>query len=140
MESIVDRESRWPTQLSSVNVRRVKAHALGAIAVALALLGATGCPSARSDDGGMPMDAFEDATVPDAGMPDMGFAKDAGDAGLADTGTTAVRTVRSGSFAPSLGIGKNSARSVQGRIPPPQSIGTAEGPNRKVFGNPSQPR
>jgi hypothetical protein len=86
------------------------------------------------------MDAFEDATVQDAGTPDLGFRDTGVDAGLADTGTTAVRTVRSGSFAPSLGIGKNSARSVQGRIPPPQSIGTAMGPNRKVFGNPSQPR
>jgi hypothetical protein len=119
----------------------VKAHALAAFGVALALLGATGCPSARSDDGGMPMDAFEDATTVDTGTPDIGFI-DIGifDAGLADTGTAAARTVRSGSFAPSLGIGKNSARSVQGRIPPPQSIGTAEGVNRKVFGNPSQPR
>jgi hypothetical protein len=86
------------------------------------------------------MDAFEDATVQDVGIPDAGSRDTGVDAGLADTGTTAVRTVRSGSFAPSLGIGKNSARSVQGRIPPPQSIGTAEGPNRKVFGNPSQPR
>jgi hypothetical protein len=127
-------------QISSVRVGAVKAQWLAALGVSLALLGATGCPSARSDDGGMPEDAFEDATVIDAGMPDTGV-RDAGlDASLADTGTTAARTVRSGSFAPSLGIGRNSARSVQGRIPPPQSIGTAEGPNRKVFGNPSQPR
>jgi hypothetical protein len=112
----------------------------GILCVLALALGTQGCPSARSDDGGEPMDAVEDATV-DAGMPDLGPRIDAGfDAGLADTGTTAARTVRSGSFAPSLGIGKNSARSVQGRIPPPQSIGTAEGPNRKVFGNPSQPR
>jgi hypothetical protein len=119
----------------------VKATRLFSLAALLALaLGASGCPSARSDDGGEPMDAFEDATVQEAGVADSGVRDIGVDGGLADTGTTALRTVRSGSFAPSLGIGKNSARSVQGRIPPPQSIGTAEGPNRKVFGNPSQPR
>jgi hypothetical protein len=109
----------------------------------LALTGAlAGCPSPVVQDSGVIEDAGLDASLPPA---DSGVVPDSGepeDLGVPDTGTSSVtgRHVSSGSFAPTLGVGSNAVRKVQGRIPPPQSLGTASGVNRTVRGSAEAPR